>query len=143
MMDLELGIKSDDMMLLIVKKTKSNESFFYSFNNKFMKTVKYMYCNNLLLNFHIAVIFDSCDLDLLNFIGIDLSKVGLLSIPCPTNYCYKRIKTYGKIDEFDLEGNLLNLKIGVESWMSMIESNYITFTGLNKLRQIIDIKRIN
>ena len=131
--DTLLKIKSDNMMLLIVKKTKSNESFFFSFNNKFMKTVKYMYNNNLLLSFHIAVIFDSCDLELLNFIGIDLSKIGLLSIPCPTNHYYKRIKTYGKIDEFDLEWNLLSLKIGVESWMSMIESNYITFTCLNKL----------
>ena len=137
-------VKSDEVMLLFIQKMKSDiccEWFYYMLSNRFGKSIKYMIDNNLHYDQYITNIYETCDVNLLNLVGLELSSFKFLTVACSYTECYKRIKTYGKIDNFDLIWYSQLSNTGPKFWLSMIESNYINFTGLNKLAKSHDNKK--
>ena len=114
--------RTDAMLTLFIGECENADLFYHALKHKCYETIKLMIPKRLIAK-NIALMFDICDFNLLEKVGLKLSDVSILSA---TKFTFKakpnatpeekkrleqeqlekRIKTYGKIPEFNLRSHL-------------------------------------
>ena len=114
--------RTDAMLTLFVGECENADLFYHALKHKCYETIKLMLPEKLIRR-NIALMFDICDFNLLEKVGLKLSDVSVLSA---TKFTFnakpnatpeekklleqeqleKRIKAYGKIPEFNLRSHL-------------------------------------
>jgi hypothetical protein len=127
--------KTDALLSLFIGKCENADLFYHALKYKCCETIKLMVPERLIKK-NIALMFDICDFNLLERVGLKLSDVSVLSA---TKFTFKanpdatpeekkrleqeqlekRIKTYGKIPGFNLRSHLSGASFGCLIWPIM------------------------